>query len=635
MSVFTDKRAFPAIVEQAENTALARKYKNEAAASASTAGVAAQFVGTFAAPFDSWISTGTKLSTATGMSDGTRATVMASDTGTHASVTGDVGSEGGQTPNSGVFEYSDSVSDWVRKGNLDSTTAQEFVAETETLVENLKEPDGTATTEGTLVQEQNSKKELLGFNNYGDTRINGIELNRAVQDENGIVDVIAIDGYRLLALDTATGQIIVGSFDGGTVARLAARLGSVSLRTQLGTLALDDAIEFIPANGQSNGVAAGLNFNKVPQVVLHTSPLVPVYGLMFNTGLRGVQGGVLDPATITDFVPAFEQQEYDPADAGYQCGETQGSGTMAQYHRLNLAAGEPQLLVWRTHADSGEVEDNIDEDSQPFANAVMEVAKASSLAASYGRSLVIRAVTMTHGEADRGAGTTKADYKSGCEALLAAYRTSFSPYLSESNPDIAMIFDQLAAEYNATAGATAGQPALAMYELARDNTSDFFICTPKYLFEQVDTVHFTPLSHAVIGEYNGKLRRALRAGSAVSWMIPTSIIRTTTTITITFGNAVGDLVLDTDTIPASADSGFEYSGANITDVSVSGNEVTITIDADAGGTLSYAWTAPGGASSPKRSGAWGNLRDSDYTPSVTDPTRFLHNWCPVFQETVA
>lgn len=63
---------------------------------------------------------------ATGKVAGDRFEVAAADTGTHASVTGDVGAEGGQTPNSGVFEWDGD--ELVRKLPLDSVLAAAIVA---------------------------------------------------------------------------------------------------------------------------------------------------------------------------------------------------------------------------------------------------------------------------------------------------------------------------------------------------------------------------------------------------------------------------------------------------------------------------------------------------------------------------
>ncbi|WP_374414294.1 hypothetical protein [Novosphingobium colocasiae] len=55
-----------------------------------------------------------------GWADGDRAIVIATDTGTHASATGDYGASGGQTPNSGYYTYSTSLTKLVRKGALES-----------------------------------------------------------------------------------------------------------------------------------------------------------------------------------------------------------------------------------------------------------------------------------------------------------------------------------------------------------------------------------------------------------------------------------------------------------------------------------------------------------------------------------
>lgn len=68
--------------------------------------------------------TWTEAAALTGLANGAIVLVVNTDTGTHASVTGDVGSAGGQTPNSGVFRYSTSLTALVRIATLESAAAQ-------------------------------------------------------------------------------------------------------------------------------------------------------------------------------------------------------------------------------------------------------------------------------------------------------------------------------------------------------------------------------------------------------------------------------------------------------------------------------------------------------------------------------
>jgi hypothetical protein len=68
--------------------------------------------------------TWTEAAALTGLANGAIVLVVNTDTGTHASVTGDVGAAGGQTPNSGVFRYSTSLTALVRIAVLESAVAQ-------------------------------------------------------------------------------------------------------------------------------------------------------------------------------------------------------------------------------------------------------------------------------------------------------------------------------------------------------------------------------------------------------------------------------------------------------------------------------------------------------------------------------
>lgn len=65
----------------------------------------------------------TEAAAITGLNDGDIVAVLASDTGTHASVSGDVGVSGGQTPNSGYYKYTTAVTALVRVGDLEAVIA--------------------------------------------------------------------------------------------------------------------------------------------------------------------------------------------------------------------------------------------------------------------------------------------------------------------------------------------------------------------------------------------------------------------------------------------------------------------------------------------------------------------------------
>lgn len=74
--------------------------------------------------------TWTEAAALTGLANGAIVLVVNTDTGTHASVSGDVGSVSGQTPNSGVFRYSTSLTALVRIAVLESAVAQAWAEST-------------------------------------------------------------------------------------------------------------------------------------------------------------------------------------------------------------------------------------------------------------------------------------------------------------------------------------------------------------------------------------------------------------------------------------------------------------------------------------------------------------------------
>jgi hypothetical protein len=105
---------------------------------------------------------------------------------------------------------------------------------------------------------------------------------------------------------------------------------------------------------------------------------------------------------------------------------------------------------------------------------------------------------------------------------------------------------------------------------------------------------------------------------------------------------VAPLVIDTTLVASIANSGFTYSGANITNVSITDTgagdntaTIEITIDADAGGTLGYAYqnnavdVRIGPTAGPR-----GNIRDSDPFETLNDSTA-IPNWLCVDQWVVA
>lgn len=177
-------------------------------------------------------------------------------------------------------------------------------------------------------------------------------------------------------------------------------------------------------------------------------------------------------------------------------------------------------------------------------------------------------------------------------------------------------------------------PADALLDVGL-NVTDMYCVGPWYWLTYADTAHLTSAYYRIGGELIGKVINKVLNGEDWKPLHWTNVSRVGTTITITYDVPVGPLALDTTLVSDPGDYGFEYSGANITDVSLSGaDQVVITIDADSGGTLGYARTQTNNNTVGPTFGARGNLRDSDTTLCYYNAS-YLYNWACHQEEVVA
>ncbi|MGQ3016991.1 hypothetical protein [Phenylobacterium sp.] len=387
-------------------------------------------------------------------------------------------------------------------------------------------------------------------------------------------------------------------------------------------------LEYIAHAGQSLAVGGGAGNAPAGEEIWTTEPRHPHHCLMFNTGARGVEGGVLNPATLTDFTPLVEAYN-----AGGGDGETQGSGQAAWLHEIAQIAREPfRTLVFRSHGKGGTELAGLIKGTQPYANGLAEWTKAVEIAGAYGRVAICRQIDFTHGHRDRVLGTSQAAYRAALVYLLADYQADWGALNPAGSDSIVMMLDQLCAAPDGAGSVI----SLAQLQTAREDAGFYLVC-PTYFFAMVDTVgHLIAKHYAIFGEYRARAWRRLHVEAqpwTPLWPRSAEITRTGTSLVVPFDVPEGALVLDTDTLPQATNYGFAYSGANIVDVEITAADtVTLTLDADAGGDLTYAYDGPGATG---RSGAWGNLRDSSADISRVDPSFTLFNWCVIFKESIA
>lgn len=274
-----------------------------------------------------------------------------------------------------------------------------------------------------------------------------------------------------------------------------------------------------------------------------------------------------------------------------------------------------------------------------FSNTYAAVERARDLCDAAGHTYSVGPVIFKQGEADGGANTSKADYKTRLLALQQRMQDALVVANKASVGTLPFICDQQAMGF---AGATYGEIAVAVIELHRSNPTRIVCAGPTYNLEftAINDVHMISNTYRNYGEKLGQVWQAVRDGGWNPCHI-TGVSRSTTTITVTIHVPTAPLVVDTTLVSSIADSGFTYSGANITDVSITDTgtnnvaTIEITIDADAGGTLGYAYQ---NNETDQRIGPTvgprGNIRDSDPFETLNDSTA-MPNWLCVDQWVVA
>jgi hypothetical protein len=169
--------------------------------------------------------------------------------------------------------------------------------------------------------------------------------------------------------------------------------------------------------------------------------------------------------------------------------------------------------------------------------------------------------------------------------------------------------------------------ALAHYEASEENPNMILAC-PMYQFSYYDSLHIDAQSERLVGAYFAKaIYDTVVNGVSFEPLKPLSVDFYGNKIVITF-NKKG-LYLDEVLIPLQTDYGFNFSGGNITGVSIKNrSQVVLTVDSlpQVGDVVGYGNSI---LNSSPQAGFSGNLRDNNGVVNVFDGFP-LHNWCVLF-----
>ncbi len=419
-------------------------------------------------------------------------------------------------------------------------------------------------------------------------------------------------------------------------------------------------VNHVLSTGQSDSVANGA----FP--VLTTSQ--PFGNLSFDVGVmtaRNCDGdGCTEYDTPKGFVPLAEGDTF--FDYGV---ETMSSGFANQasvfanawFPKAGLPNASHDILV-SLHGRSGNTYWCLRKGScnyipgylAPFAEAMLQVKSAKAIAASKGKTYVVRAVTTIHGASDHYDREHELSFidRTDGTGLVGNYADALLEWQHDYETDVRAITGQeepvplFLSQFGSWTDTPTSRIPVRQMEAHVRAPGKVIVVTPNYPFVHFeDCLHYSNHSQRRLGAYFAKAyQKVVIEGGTFEPLRPLTITRAANVVTVTFRVPVPPMVLDTTRVTDPGNYGFTYedsaASAAITNVAVTGPDtVRITLSSAPTGNgrkLRYAINAsvPGACPGPTR-GARGNLRDSDATLAYqTDDggkPYELHNWAVHFE----
>ncbi|HEX7891475.1 MAG TPA: hypothetical protein VF522_19140 [Ramlibacter sp.] len=310
----------------------------------------------------------------------------------------------------------------------------------------------------------------------------------------------------------------------------------------------------------------------------------------------------------------------------------------------------PMVWVTKNMGLSGAALSLLGRGNVTYNNGLSDVTTAKNNATAAGKTYAERMISWQHGESDGDAAMDRATYAAALIAYFGDWNTDAKAITGQTDLIPMFIVQQGLGNVHAGSG-----PTLGMLD-ASLSTAGIHVVAPGYIAAGVDGTHYGGHDQRRFGEYLAKAaHRYYIEKVSPQTVYPTSVrLLEKRTIEVKFYVPVPPLVFDLEQVGAPDDfMGFTlYNGAGveqtIATIAITGpDKVLITTAADAAvgwdvgyaiKTIALASRANYGIGNGRRTGARGNLRDSDrfpsyYTDFFGNPYR-LENWCAVFRKTV-
>ena len=346
----------------------------------------------------------------------------------------------------------------------------------------------------------------------------------------------------------------------------------------------------------------------------------PYGNRMFGTGVLAGGSG------LTTFVPLVERDV-----------ETMSSSFANQVTKQTRAAGGAHDMLVSVHAVGGAPYRLMKKGNPAYAVTLAQVAAAGSIARTSRLAYDVTAITSADGGGDH------VDKNTHLASDLAEWQHDFETdieALTGQTGTIPLFNTQYSSwtEYDPTSPIP-----LAQLRAHVEVPGKVIVVGPRYALPYgPDGVHLTNEGYRQMGEYHARAYRKVVVEHGV-WepLRPQTVTRAGAVITVRFLVPKPPLVLDTTLATNPGNLGFEYAddgpgSPTITSVALAGpDSVTVSLSAEpsAGNRrIRYAYTGVLGAHAGLQTGAHGNLRDSDTTPSQSGSA--LYDWCVHFDEAV-
>lgn len=366
--------------------------------------------------------------------------------------------------------------------------------------------------------------------------------------------------------------------------------------------------------------------------------------LMLDTGIRNNPLNDMNQ-TATSFVPMVEANGTATGPGSQLVGETPVSAQSNMIKQLIQAENGysytdfPYQILGTTPGYGSRTLVQLAKGTDYYNRLIAQVGQANTIASALGKKLVVQAFSWAQGDLGTGATGT---YAQNLEQLRLDIDTDVKAITGQTQ-DVKCITWQ-----SFLYTANKAREFYDKYVGASETYTNIICSGATYHLDNVASgnLHFTSESQDWLGAYFGiAYKRTIIDGEKFVPLKPVSATHSGNVLWVRFNVPQKPLVIDTDRVSLADNYGFNLYASDdteksITSVSIISPDTIKIVCGSAIATTDYLTYAQNAGSTYNReTGNRGNLRDSqgDYITylSGVNSTLAMHNWCVVFNKTIA